>query len=253
MKSSMRYQPLLSFPIIGICMFAMLTGCNPSTTTAPTNTADDSVHTQAGADTTAQRGSTRETQGFEAQFVMSDLFLNENSDVVNTIVDENFALAVKKCQQYLTDPKGKLSETQKANLRYMHIYAFAGLVAAGKKSHEDMSSLLVGYSGQALVVQLLTVTEGVSMPFNQIRVEQEKAHTIEVTCANDAGINIHCFARIAMKTDVDLKKRVGQQGYLSGTLKEYKVSDKEVVSWIADLQLQDGFVRFLEDEFEVGH
>lgn len=237
-----------------ICAIALLSGCNPSAPSTPPLHTIDSLQAQGAADSAAQGDAAPSPkEGFEAQFVMADLFKNENSDVVNTIVDEDFALAVKKSQHYLEDPQGKLTETQKANLRYMHIYALAGLVAAGKKTHSDIDQVLAGYRGQALVVQRLTVTEGISMPFNQIRVEQEQAHAIEVTCANDEGFNIHCFVRTAMKADVDLKKHVGQQAYLCGTLVEYKVSDNSVVSWITDFKLEGGFLKFLEDEFEVGH
>ena len=183
-------------------------------------------------------------------FAVQDLFKPENSDVVNTIAQENFELAVEKARTYLSDDQLKLTEIQKANLRYMHIYALAGLVTQNKKTHADMEELLSKYKGADIITQHLEITKGNRMPFNQIQVEQDKEGEISVTCANNDGFNIHCFVRVEMKETIDLKQHIGKSAYLCGTLKDFKLSDERVVSWIVDMNLSDGEIKILEDEFK---
>lgn len=229
-------------------LFALLFSCS-SVSNNPESKADVKSKDSSFGE---QKDPTHQTPGIEIvddRFSVQDLFKKENSDVVNAIAEENFASAVKKAEQYLSDTKRVLSETQRANLKYMHIYAFAGLVIQKKRSHHDLNTLLDTYKDQYLITQHLEITKGNQMPFNQIRVEQEKKQTIEVTCANDAGVNIHCFVHVKMKEDFDLTKHIGKQGYLCGKLSQYKLSGNDVFSWIADLDLKEGSIKILEDEF----
>ena len=79
---------------------------------------------------------------------------------------------------------------------------------------------------------------------------QEKTDTIELTCANNAGFNIHCFVRAQMDEDTELEQHIGKRAYLCGKLADFSVSEDNVYSWISDLTLSEGFIRILEDEFE---
>ena len=186
---------------------------------------------------------------FEQQFSVFDLFKPNNGDIVNTLAQEKFELALKKIKHYRSQKAAALSETQKANIRFMHIYALAGLVSEKKKTHQDLSKLLDSYKNKDLIVQHFPITTGSPMSFNQIRVEQDKKDTIELSCVNQAGINIHCFVRAEVKGNLDLKKSVGKSAYLCGKLKDYKVSPSKVFSWICDLKLSEGFIKILEDEY----
>lgn len=191
-----------------------------------------------------------EPQSFESTFSVHDLFKNQNSDVVNAIAQEDFESAIKKIKYYWPDNDSLMTETQKANLRYMHIYAMAGLVTQKKRNHSDLQKVLDTYNGEFIVTQHLEITQGNKMPFNQVQVEQEKQDTIKITCANNDGFNIHCFVSVGLLENFDLTKHVGKRAYICGRLVEYKLSNKDVYSWIADLKLSEGFIKILEDEFE---
>ena len=181
-------------------------------------------------------------------FSINDLFKNESSDVVNTLALENFELVIKKINHYRNSKEIELSPTQKANFRFMHLYAFAGLVSQKKKTHEEMGKLLEKYIGKDIVARRYTVTKGVAMPFNQVQVEQEKKDTVEIICANNNGINIHCLVYAGMIEEINLEDNIGKQAYLCGKLERFILSDKTVVSWIASIKLSNGFVRILENE-----
>jgi len=202
-----------------------------------TNSVDNSTH---AADSDKQ---------FKSEFSIHDLFKNESSDVVNALASEDFELVIKKITHYKNSPDLNLTETQKANFRYMHIYAFAGLVYQKKKTHEDLKSLLEEYKGQNIIARRLPVTKGIAMPFNQMQVEQENKDTIEITCANNDGFNIHCMVKARLIEEINLNEHIGKQAYLCGKLESFVLSDKTVFSWIMSITLSDGFVRILEDEF----
>ncbi|MBN2682086.1 MAG: hypothetical protein JXR58_06225 [Bacteroidales bacterium] len=187
--------------------------------------------------------------GNKFDFTVKDLFKNENSDIVNPIAVEDFELALKKIDHYWTKDSTALTETQKASMRYMKIYAFAGLVYQGKKTHEEMKNLVESFENQFLITQHLEITEGNDMPFNQIQVEQENDSIIGISCANNDGVNIHCFVNVSIG-NYDLLPNVGKRAYLGGKLSSFEVSDDEVFSWIIGLKLTEGFIKFLEDEFE---
>ena len=191
-----------------------------------------------------------EPHSFESNFSVHDLFKTQNSDVVNAIAQEDFESAIKKIKHYWYDNESLLSETQKANFKYMHIYAMAGLVSQKKKSHSDLEKVLETYKDEFIITQHLEITQGNKMPFNQIQVEQEKQDTIKITCANNDGFNIHCFVNVGLVEKFDLTKHVRKRAYLCGRLVEYKLSNKDVYSWISNLELSDGFIKILEDEFE---
>lgn len=189
-------------------------------------------------------------QPFASTFSIRDLFTNQTSDVVNALVQEDFESAIKKIKHYWPDDS-LLTETQKANFRYIHIYAMAGLIAQKKKVHSDLEKVLDAYKGKFIITQHLEITQGNKMPFNQIQVEQDRPDTIEITCANNKGFNIHCFVRAGLVEKFDLTNHVGKRAYVCGRLAEYKLSHQDVYSWISDLRLSEGFIKILEDEFEI--
>lgn len=178
-----------------------------------------------------------------------DLFKSENSDVVNALADENYALAEKKAQKHLSSSNAGLTPAQLSNLRYMHLYAMSGLATMGKKRHADVRALLEKYQGQSLITQHLPVTDQPGQPFNQIRVEQDSPDTVSVTCSNAQGFNIICFVRVGMKKRPDLKGLVGKRAYLMGNLESFKVSDQSINSWIFDMTLGAGELHVLGDDF----
>ena len=189
-------------------------------------------------------------QSFESIFSVHDLFKNQNSDVVNTIAQEDFELAIKKIKYYWPDNDSLLTETQMANLRFMHIYAMAGLVIQKKKKHSDLKIVLEMYKSEFIISKFLEITQGNKMPFNQVQVEQKKEDTIKIVCANNNRFNIHCIVYTGLLEKFNLTKHVGNQAYLCGRLVEYHLSHEDVNSWISELELSEGFVKILEDEFE---
>ena len=191
-----------------------------------------------------------EPQPFESIFSLHDLFKNQNSDVVNAIAQEDYDSAIKKIKYYWPDNDSLMTETQKANLRYIHIYAMAGLVTQKKKKHSDLKRVLDTYKGEFIITQHLEITQGNKIPFNQLQVEQEKEDTIKITCANNDGFNIHCFVNVGLLEKFDLTSHVGKRAYLCGKLCEYELSNNDVYSWISNLKLSEGFIKILEDEFE---
>ena len=88
------------------------------------------------------------------------------------------------------------------------------------------------------------------MPFNQIQVEQDIPDTIQISCANNQGFNIHCFVSLGLTKKVDLEQHIGERAYLCGKLTHYDISNEDINSWITALKLSDGFIRFLKEEFE---
>ncbi|MCB9235574.1 MAG: hypothetical protein H6581_28215 [Bacteroidia bacterium] len=228
-----------------IILFALLvcfaTACQPQKSNPPTLTADTSLVDTSGPKIPQE-------PDFEAAFQVHDLFKNESSDVVNTIGTEDFALALQKIDHYRSDPNLQLSPTQEASFRFMQIYALAGLVTQGKKTHGDLKKVLDACVGKEIITHHYEVTQGNLMPFNQVRVEQDVPGKVQITCANNEGFNIHCFVRAEMKREFPLEPQVGKRAYLAGKLKSYKLSEPTVVSWIADLELEEGFVKILEDE-----
>lgn len=183
------------------------------------------------------------------EFDIHDLFKPENSEVVNLLAEENYAGAAQKSNQFLDATDKALTETQLANLRYMHLYATAGLATIGKKKHADVEGLLKEYQGKLLITQHLPVTSGPGQPFNQVKVEQDSPDTLSVTCANDQGFNIICFVRVAMKARPKLSAHLGKEAYFMGRLDTFKVSDQSINSWIFDMTLAEGELHILEDEF----
>lgn len=186
----------------------------------------------------------------EFDFNVRDLFKIENSDIVNAMASEDFELVLKKIDYYWTKDSASLTETQKASMRYMRIYAFAGLVYQGKKTHDEMKDLVKSFENQFLITQHLEITKGNGMPFNQIQVEQENDSIIGISCANSDGVNIHCFVNVNIE-NYDLLPNVGKRAYIGGKLTSYQVSDDEVFSWIVGMNLSEGFIKILEDEFEM--
>jgi hypothetical protein len=234
-----------------VLVFLMTTMSSCLNNSTETNTSKENL-TTSELDTPAATQTPKailSTDTFQSTFNIHDLFLPGNTDVVNTIANQNYSEAAKKAEGYLQDSRGRLTETQKANLRYMHVYALAGLVTQRKKTHEDVGKVLKSYEGLSLITQHLEITQGNAMPFNQIQEEQDDTDTLTITCANDAGVNIHCFVRAGLKERVDLKGLVGKRAFVCGRLAGFKLSDRDVVSWIMDLRLRDGFIKVLEDGF----
>ena len=182
-------------------------------------------------------------------FDIHDLFKPENSDVVNLLADENYAEAAQKATKFINATDKGLTETQLANLRYMHLYATGGLATTGKKKHKDVEALLQEYQGKLLITQHLPVTSGPGQPFNQVKVEQDSPDTLSVSCANNKGYNIICFVRVVMKARPKLSEHLGKEAYLMGRLDSFKVSNQSINSWIFDMTLADGELHILEDEF----
>lgn len=230
-----------------IVAYLLIASCDTGVAEAGKGTPSAAVLDSVKAETSAVHPASVDSSSFS----IPDLFKSENSDVVNTIADENFALAEKKARKYLSSSQTGLSPTQMANLRYMHLYAMSGLATLEKKQHADVRALLEKYQGQSLITQHLPVTDQPGQPFNQIRVEQDSPDTISVTCSNREGFNIICFVRVGMKKRPDLKGLVGKRAYLMGNLESFMVSAQSINSWIFDMTLGAGELHVLGDDF--GH
>ncbi|GEM_PF-3776057 len=183
-------------------------------------------------------------------FQLQDLFKSENSDVVNTIAMGNFDLAVQKANQYLNDPKLQLTATQQANLRYMHIFAMAGLVADGKRTNNDLEMVMNQYKDLHLITQHLPITKGNAMPFNQIQIEKMKRTSLDVTVTDNEGLTIHSFLRIELNNPFELNEHIGERAYISGILSATELSSPDILSWISGLTLKDAEIHILENDFE---
>lgn len=235
---------------IWLMVLVLLTSCcsvdNDSHKSEKSITTDSLANVHSGSN----KPTSEEPPSLELAFSAQDLFKNQNSDVVHAIAQEDFESAIKKIKYYWTDNASPLMETQKAHLRYMHIYAMAGLVTQKKKIHSDLEKVLHQYTDEFIITQHLEITQGHNMPFNQIQVEQENQDTVKITCTNNDGFNIHCFIHVGLSEPFDLTKYVGKQAYLGGRLNAFKLSHKDVYSWISDLKLSEGFIKILEDELE---
>ncbi len=227
--------------ITGLCFFVF--SCSN-----PEDNSESNKKTDTSEVNKAKTTQNSISEDLEGKFQVQDLFENEISDVINALAMEDFSLALKKTEKCLSDKN--ISETQKAALRYMHIYSVAGLVTEKKMTHDDLNKILTSYKGQYLITQNLEITKGISMPFNQLQVEKINGKKLEATCSNNAGVNIHCFINVNMKNALNLDKQLGKHGYICGKLKTFKTSENDVFSWICEIELDEGFVKILEDEYE---
>lgn len=241
---NMKHQIKILFLLV------VIDGCNSS----QTNSTDPALQNDSASGKPLVDSAKPDTQTVadvpftDKTFVLNDLFLPQNSDVVNSLADENYKLAANKAEKYLAGGKVSLTETQLAGMRYMYIYSLCALVIQKNKSRDDLRTILDSYKGKGIITQHLPITEGIGTPFNQIQVEQVKKGTIRVTCTDNAGLHIHCFVSAELTVPFDLKKNLGKRAYLCGTLSEYWISAGDINSWVADLKLKNGFVKILERE-----
>ncbi len=82
--------------LIWLFMIILLMSCG--TKKNDTNKSDEHVNTDSltNVHSDSIKPSIEEPQSFESTFSVHDLFENQNSDVVNTIAQEDFELAIKK-------------------------------------------------------------------------------------------------------------------------------------------------------------
>ena len=235
MKNQFHFVLLISLTLLAV-------SCTENTKTGSEQKADSLQTATDTKDTTQTNTEQENTEGFKVH----DLFTSESNDVINTIAEEDYDGTLSKIAKYR---EGQLTATQQAAFKYIELYATSGLISKGKKKKSDLKTLLEKYSGHWLITQNLVITPGGGMPFNQIELNQEEPMTISVSLANNDGFNILFFVHVHMKETFDLSPHLGKRGYLIGNLSEFKLSDGDINSWIAELHLSDGEVRILEDEF----
>ncbi|HRH42870.1 MAG TPA: hypothetical protein PKY82_14675 [Pyrinomonadaceae bacterium] len=162
------------------------------------------------------------------------------NQILKTLEDENWSLAVTIISQSLTKLKIENDKKQLSRLHYFYLYALSGKVSQGKMTFDELEKVSDSFIGKDFLMPPRKVLADCKKALNYICSLKDYSQTLRFTASNKAFDSIHSFEYVMLPEKFDVEKFNGIEIVLGGKLKKAEFNPKKESSWIMRLYFDNG-------------
>jgi len=166
----------------------------------------------------------------------------EWNSILVAVDQENWMEVTKLSSAAFLKLKNENSRRHLARLRYIFLFANAGLVAQGALTTTQLKLIADSFAGKILIAPRRTILFDCEKRLNFICRVNGDSKTLRVTATNKDASVIHFFEYFDLPTEFDAQRNDRKEAFLGGSLFSFEINQNLKKDWIIRLNFSDGFL-----------